>query len=226
MRRRGLVPRLLDLVDRVERRPPAAASWLGRGRPPRAAAAGERKSHAESRPSRASDRSHLPLLSRARAHRHASSGAMFPQSGQRCPARCAVCSSAWRSASCSPRTTTSCARACGACSRRSPSSRSSPPAATSTRCSPPSRHERPTSSSPTSACRRRARRGHPRRASSLRETHPDVGVVVLSQYAEPRYALALLEGGTRAARLPAEGARRRRRRSSSRRSGRSRPAAR
>ena len=27
-------------------------------------------------------------------------------------------------------------------------------------------------------------------------THPKVGVVVLSQYAEPRYALALLEAGT------------------------------
>jgi DNA-binding NarL/FixJ family response regulator len=33
-------------------------------------------------------------------------------------------------------------------------------------------------------------------ADRLRETHPNVGVVVLSQYAEPRYALALLEGGT------------------------------
>src|SRR5437588_12509269 len=33
-------------------------------------------------------------------------------------------------------------------------------------------------------------------AVRLRETHPDVGVVVLSQYAEPRYALALLETGT------------------------------
>jgi DNA-binding NarL/FixJ family response regulator len=30
----------------------------------------------------------------------------------------------------------------------------------------------------------------------LREAHPDVGVVVLSQYAQPSYALALLEGGT------------------------------
>jgi DNA-binding NarL/FixJ family response regulator len=30
----------------------------------------------------------------------------------------------------------------------------------------------------------------------LRETHPDVGVVVLSQYSEPRYALALLETGS------------------------------
>ena len=33
-------------------------------------------------------------------------------------------------------------------------------------------------------------------AVRLRETHPDVGVVVLTQYAEPRYALALLENGT------------------------------
>jgi DNA-binding NarL/FixJ family response regulator len=33
-------------------------------------------------------------------------------------------------------------------------------------------------------------------AERLRETHPDIGVVVLSHYAEPRYALALLEAGT------------------------------
>jgi DNA-binding NarL/FixJ family response regulator len=33
-------------------------------------------------------------------------------------------------------------------------------------------------------------------AASLRDTHPDVGVVVLSQYAEPAYALSLLEHGT------------------------------
>jgi DNA-binding NarL/FixJ family response regulator len=33
-------------------------------------------------------------------------------------------------------------------------------------------------------------------ALRLRETHPDVGVIVLSQYAEPSYALALLEAGT------------------------------
>ena len=32
-------------------------------------------------------------------------------------------------------------------------------------------------------------------AAALRETHPRVGVVVLSQYAEPRYGLALLETG-------------------------------
>ncbi len=33
-------------------------------------------------------------------------------------------------------------------------------------------------------------------AEHLRETHPEIGVVVLSQFAEPAYALALLEGGT------------------------------
>ena len=35
-----------------------------------------------------------------------------------------------------------------------------------------------------------------RLAAILRETNPQVGVVVLSQYAEPRYALALLESGS------------------------------
>jgi DNA-binding NarL/FixJ family response regulator/DNA-binding SARP family transcriptional activator/class 3 adenylate cyclase len=35
-----------------------------------------------------------------------------------------------------------------------------------------------------------------RAAQRLRETRPEVGVVVLSQYSEPRYALALLEGGS------------------------------
>jgi DNA-binding NarL/FixJ family response regulator len=33
-------------------------------------------------------------------------------------------------------------------------------------------------------------------AAELRETHPEIGVVVLSQYAEPQYGLALLEGGS------------------------------
>ena len=33
-------------------------------------------------------------------------------------------------------------------------------------------------------------------AAELRESHPDIGVVVLSQYAEPRYGLALLDGGS------------------------------
>jgi DNA-binding NarL/FixJ family response regulator len=33
-------------------------------------------------------------------------------------------------------------------------------------------------------------------AAALRVSHPDVGVVVLSQYAEPAYALELLDGGS------------------------------
>ena len=33
-------------------------------------------------------------------------------------------------------------------------------------------------------------------AMSLRESHPEIGVVVLSQYAEPAYALGLFDGGT------------------------------
>lgn len=33
-------------------------------------------------------------------------------------------------------------------------------------------------------------------ATELRDTHPEIGVIVLSQYAEPAYALALLERGT------------------------------
>lgn len=36
-----------------------------------------------------------------------------------------------------------------------------------------------------------------RLAAELRESHPQVGVVVLSQFAEPDYALALFESGTR-----------------------------
>ena len=33
-------------------------------------------------------------------------------------------------------------------------------------------------------------------ANGLRETHPEIGVVVVSQYADPRYGLALLAGGS------------------------------
>jgi DNA-binding NarL/FixJ family response regulator len=33
-------------------------------------------------------------------------------------------------------------------------------------------------------------------SAELRATHPDIGVVVLSQYSEPRYGLALLENGS------------------------------
>ena len=44
-------------------------------------------------------------------------------------------------------------------------------------------------------------------AQRLRTTDPDVGVVVLSQYATPSYALALLEGGSAGPLLPPQGAR-------------------
>jgi DNA-binding NarL/FixJ family response regulator len=33
-------------------------------------------------------------------------------------------------------------------------------------------------------------------ANRLRESHPEIGVVVVSQYADPRYGLALLDGGS------------------------------
>jgi DNA-binding NarL/FixJ family response regulator len=33
-------------------------------------------------------------------------------------------------------------------------------------------------------------------ATALRQTHPDIGGVVLSQFAEPRYGVALLDGGS------------------------------
>jgi DNA-binding NarL/FixJ family response regulator len=33
-------------------------------------------------------------------------------------------------------------------------------------------------------------------ANELRQTHPEIGVIVLSQYADPRYVVALLEGGS------------------------------
>jgi len=36
-----------------------------------------------------------------------------------------------------------------------------------------------------------------RAAAMLRESHPDMGVVVLSQYSEPAYALAYLDGGSK-----------------------------
>ena len=36
-----------------------------------------------------------------------------------------------------------------------------------------------------------------RAAAALRQSHPDLGVVVLSQYSEPAYALSFLEGGSK-----------------------------
>ena len=43
-------------------------------------------------------------------------------------------------------------------------------------------------------------------AAELRESYPRVGVIVLSQYADPAYALSLLEHGTGRPRVPAQGA--------------------
>ena len=54
----------------------------------------------------------------------------------------------------------------------------------------------PTSCSPTSACRPPT----PTRASAspreLRDSHPEIGVVILSQFSDPTYALALLDHGS------------------------------
>ena len=83
---------------------------------------------------------------------------------------------------------------------------------TTTSCWPWSRNLSPTSSSPTSACRRPA----PTRASAppaaLRGSHPDIGVVVLSQYVDAGVRAGAAGRGLGAPRLPAEGAGRRRRR--------------
>ena len=50
-----------------------------------------------------------------------------------------------------------------------------------------------------------------RAAHEIRATHPETGVLVLSQYVEEAYALELLSESTRVDRLPAQGPRRRRR---------------
>ena len=79
--------------------------------------------------------------------------------------------------------------------RPTTTSRSSRSAGPRRRCWRPSSRARPTSWSPTSGCRRPT----PTRASAwppLRDTHPEIGVVVLSHYADPAYVLALLESGS------------------------------
>ncbi len=53
-------------------------------------------------------------------------------------------------------------------------------------------------------------------AAHLREHRPEIGVVVLSQYANPEYALALLSDGSGPPGLPAEGVDRRCRRADQR----------
>ena len=80
--------------------------------------------------------------------------------------------------------------------RASPRSRSRRPAKTSTRCSPRSSAEQPDVVVTDIRMPPSGTDEGIHAAERLRETHPDVGVVVLSQYAEPSYALALLEGGS------------------------------
>ena len=70
-------------------------------------------------------------------------------------------------------------------------SSSSPCAKTSTSCDAPSTTIAPTSSSPTYGYRRRTRTKESSSQLDLRKTHPTVGVIVLSQHAEPAYALSL-----------------------------------
>ena len=77
-------------------------------------------------------------------------------------------------------------------------SRSSRRAAISMRSWPRSSASGPTSSSRTSACRPGGADEGIQAADRLRDMHPEIGVIVLSQYAEPAYALALFEGGQRA----------------------------
>ena len=63
-------------------------------------------------------------------------------------------------------------------------------------------------------------------AKELRKRHPGTGVVVLSQYDDPEYAISLLADGAAGLRLPAQGPGRARATSSPGRCARSRPAAR
>ena len=81
---------------------------------------------------------------------------------------------------------------------------------------------------------RRARRAHAadahrrrgaRRASAIRERWPQIGILVLSQYVEERYASELIAGDVGGVGLPVEGSRGRRAASSSRRCARSATAA-
>ncbi len=62
-------------------------------------------------------------------------------------------------------------------------------------------------------------------AKLVRKRNPGTGVVVLSQYDEPEYAISLLVRGRGRLRVPAEGPRRRRRPARAARCARSRPAA-
>ncbi len=99
------------------------------------------------------------------------------------------------SPSSSPTTTSSCARASRPCSRSSPTSRSSGRRPTTTSSSPAPTRPRPRCSSPTSACRRTSSSEGIDAAKEIRKRHPGTGVVVLSQFDDPEYAVALLADG-------------------------------
>ena len=101
-----------------------------------------------------------------------------------------VCVSSWR------RTTCSCGRGCAPSSpmnRMLPWSRSAP---SSMSCWPWSICTSPIWCLPTSGCRRPKLMRGIRAARALRTSHPTVGVVVLSQFVEASYALALLDEGS------------------------------
>ena len=74
-----------------------------------------------------------------------------------------------------------------------PEVESSPRSGISLRCARRARASTRTWSSPTSGCRRPTPTRASGSAAELRETHPEIGVVILSQFADPIYALALLE---------------------------------
>ena len=102
---------------------------------------------------------------------------------------------AWGSPSSWPTTTSSSVRVCARCSRWSPISRSSASPATTTSCSPARPRPRRRCSSPTSACRRASSRRASTRPRSCAAAIPGTGIVVLSQYDDPEYAVALLSDG-------------------------------
>ena len=113
---------------------------------------------------------------------------------------------AWPSGLPLPKTASSFARASSSCSRPSRTSPWWPHAAISTRFWRRSKPTRPTWFSRTSGCLpTRPTRGYARRRPCVRHTH-ETGVVVLSQYGHPSYALALLENGSDRRGVPAEAA--------------------
>ena len=128
---------------------------------------------------------------------------MTPYPGGRAQ-RCRRCSRAGSShdrghpagsASSSPTTTSSSVRACGRCSRWRTTSRCSARPTTTPAWWPARRPPRPRSSSPTSGCRPTFGREGIDAAKEVRKRHPGTGVVILSQYDDPDYAVALLSEG-------------------------------